>query len=56
LSFDGTITQGVTDQWARGGPSPAAPTDFGLGWLHLNEAMTVWFDDVALGNARIGCN
>src|SRR5580704_1543854 len=56
LSFDGTSTQGVTDQWARGGPSPAAPTDFGLGWLHLNDAMTVWFDDVALGNARIGCN
>jgi hypothetical protein len=56
LSFDGTSTQGVTDQWARGGPSPAAPTDFGLGWLHLNDAMTVWFDDLALGNARIGCN
>jgi len=56
LSFDGTSTQGVSDQWARGGPSPAAPTDFGLGWLHLNDSMTVWFDDVALGNARIGCN
>jgi hypothetical protein len=56
LSFDGTSTQGVSDQWARGAPSPAVPTDLGLGWLHLNDSMTVWFDDVALGNARIGCN
>jgi polysaccharide lyase-like protein len=56
LSFDGTSTQGVTDQWARGGPTPAVAIDFGLGWLHLNDSMTVWFDDVALGNSRIGCN
>jgi hypothetical protein len=31
------------------------PVSFGLGWLGLNDQMTVWFDDVALANSRIGC-
>jgi hypothetical protein len=55
LGYDGTSTQGVDDQWARGGPSPAVPVNLGLGWLGLNDQQTVWFDDVALGNARVGC-
>ncbi len=56
LGWDGTTTQGVNDQWSRGGPNPAVPTSLGLGWLGLNEQQTAWFDDVAVGSARIGCN
>jgi hypothetical protein len=56
LSWSGQSLQGVNDQWAHGAPSPPVPTDFGLGWLGLNNQETVWFDDVALGGARIGCN
>jgi hypothetical protein len=51
-----TAVQGVDDQWARGGPKvPIAVTSFGIGWLGLNNQYTAWFDDIALGNARIGC-
>jgi polysaccharide lyase-like protein len=56
LSWDGSSVQGVDDQWAHGGPSPPVPTSLGLGWLGLNDQETTWFDDVALGNARIGCD
>jgi hypothetical protein len=56
LSWSGQSVQGVNDQWAHGAPSPPVPTDFGLGWLGLNNQETVWFDDVALATARIGCN
>jgi hypothetical protein len=56
LSWDGSSVQGVDDQWAHGGPSPPVPTSLGLGWLGLNDQQTVWFDDVALGDARIGCD
>jgi hypothetical protein len=57
LSFDGTATQGVSDQWSRGAPTPPVATSFGLGWLGLNNQETVWFDDVALSSSgRIGCN
>jgi len=49
-------TQGVNDQWARGGPKvPIMVTSFGLGWLGLNNQYTAWFDDVALASSRIGC-
>jgi hypothetical protein len=41
------------------GTAPAKPLQIygmGLGWMAFNgTAMTLWFDDVALGNARIGC-
>ena len=51
-----TPVQGVNDQWAKGGPKvPFKVTSFGLGWLALNNQYTVWFDDVALANSRIGC-
>jgi hypothetical protein len=56
LSYDGGDVQGVNDQWSRGAPSPMTPVDFSLGWLGLNDQRTVWYDDVALGNARIGCD
>jgi hypothetical protein len=56
LTYDGTST-GIDDQWASSGPpAPVVPTSFGLGWLGLNNQYTVWYDDVALGGARIGCN
>jgi len=54
-SYDGSNVQGVNDQWFRGGPKSPVPVSFGLGWLGLNDQMTVWFDDVALASARIGC-
>jgi hypothetical protein len=55
LSYDGGVVQGVNDQWARGAPLPLRPADLALGWLGLNDQQTVWFDDVALAGARIGC-
>jgi hypothetical protein len=55
LSYAGGNVQGVSDQWSRGAPSPILPVSLGLGWLGLNDQRTVWFDDVALGPARIGC-
>jgi hypothetical protein len=56
VSYDGGNVQGVNDQWFRSGPKSPVPVSFGLGWLGLNDQMTVWFDDVALANSRIGCN
>jgi hypothetical protein len=45
----------VNDQWKA--PSPFAPTSIGFGWiLFSGPSMTLWFDDVALANSRIGCN
>lgn len=57
LSYDGTSTQGVDDQWAQGRPTPPTPMNLGIGWLGLNDQETAWFDDVALSSqGRIGCN
>jgi len=56
LSYSGTSTQGVSDQWASGGPKTFVPASFGIGWLGLNNQYTVWFDDVALADQRIGCS
>jgi hypothetical protein len=55
LSYAGTGTTGVSDQWHTGGPKSLTLKSLGLGWLQLNNNYTVWFDDVALANARIGC-
>jgi hypothetical protein len=55
LSYDGTSTQGVSDNWHTGGPTSLALKSFGLGWLGLNNQYTAWFDDVALSSARINC-
>ncbi|MFD8381133.1 hydrolase [Streptomyces sp. NPDC059679] len=56
LVVDGTPTQDVDQQWlARGGWRPA-PTDLRLGWESYGEGDdTLWYDDVAVGTARIGC-
>jgi hypothetical protein len=56
LSYPGGSMQGYNDTWAMGQPTYPL-TDFGLGWLGLNNQETVWFDDVALSSTgRIGCN
>jgi hypothetical protein len=55
LSYSGSSVQGVNDNWHSGGPSSLSLKSFGLGWLGLNNQYTAWFDDVALGGARIGC-
>lgn len=55
LSYDGTSTQGVSDNWHSGGPTSLALKSFGLGWLGLNNQYTAWFDDVALSGSRITC-
>jgi hypothetical protein len=56
LSWTGTGTAGVSDQWATDGPPALQLQSFGLGWLQLNTMETAWYDDVALSTARIGCN
>jgi hypothetical protein len=47
-------TAGVNNEWKP--ISPFTPTSFGLGWIVFSgPAMSLWFDDVALGTVRIGC-
>jgi len=45
--------------WNGAGGAPAKPLQIysmGLGWMAFNQVpMTLWFDDVALGASRIGC-
>ncbi|MFI6349009.1 hydrolase [Streptomyces sp. NPDC050560] len=57
LVADGTPTPDVDQQWlARGGWSPA-PTDLRLGWeSYADGDDTLWFDDVAVGTAPLGCD
>jgi hypothetical protein len=55
LSFNGTSTTGVSDNWASKAPKSYMLKSLGLGWLQLNNDYTVWFDDVALATTRIGC-
>lgn len=58
LSNSGTTSNGYNNAWINGGwKAGISPTSLGLGWGAFNGAMmTVWFDDVALGNSRIGCD
>lgn len=53
---DPGIAAGVKTDWAQKGPAvPLSLQSFGLGWLNLGVSETVWYDDVALANCRIGC-
>jgi hypothetical protein len=55
LAADATPTADVDDHWISGGWHPTLPT-FRLGWeSYAGQAMTLWFDDVALGTERVGC-
>ena len=56
LRVDGTPTPDVDEQWLRLPDWRPALTDFALGWeSYAGQAMTLWFDDVALDGARVGC-
>jgi hypothetical protein len=57
LHLDGTPTPDVDQQWIAGKPGwKPNLVDFKLGWeSYAGQDMTLWFDDVALGTQRIGC-
>lgn len=55
LQADGTPTHDIDGQWTRATWRPSL-TDLKLGWESYGEGSdTLWFDDVAVGTARIGC-
>jgi hypothetical protein len=56
LHLDATPTPDIDEQWLRKPGWRPMPTDFALGWeSYGGQAMTLWFDDVALDASRIGC-
>lgn len=56
LRVDGTPTDGVDNVWLQDNDWHPSLKDYRLGWeSYSNQAMTVWFDDVALSTSRIGC-
>ena len=56
LTVDGTPTLDVDGQWLRPGAFTAEVEDLRLGWeSYGSQPMTLWFDDVAVGSARLGC-
>lgn len=59
LTEDGVATPDIDQAWVGSAPSLArymAFADFNIGWQSYGAgAMTVWFDDVALSGAPIGC-
>lgn len=56
LHADSTPTPDVDSQWLRRGTWLPRPSDFKLGWesYWLGDD-TLWFDDVALAQSRVGC-
>jgi hypothetical protein len=55
-TVDGTSTPDVDEQWLRKTDWRPTLADFSLGWeSYAGQAMTLWFDDVALDAARVGC-
>lgn len=55
LHVDGTPTPDIDQQWLNSAWKPSL-TDWKLGWeSYAGGDMTLWFDDVALGPQRIGC-
>jgi hypothetical protein len=60
LQEDGVKTPDVDESWIgsvdRDSPWRPRLGDLRLGWENYsNQANTLWFDDVALGESRIGC-
>jgi endoglucanase len=56
LRADGTSTPDIDAQWLRKTSWRPRLSDFKLGWEgYGGDSDTLWFDDVALGAARIGC-
>jgi hypothetical protein len=57
LVEDGTAVADVSTQWLSDAGWKPALSDFRIGWeSYSGQTMTLWFDDVALASARIGCN
>jgi hypothetical protein len=58
LVDDGVPTPDVDAQWLQGAGASWSPhlVDVRFGWeSYSGQADTLWFDDVAVGGARIGC-
>jgi hypothetical protein len=56
LTEDGVAVPNVSDQWLAKPNWRPHLTDLRLGWeSYASETDTLWFDDVALSSARIGC-
>jgi len=52
------VVNGVNSSWSSGTrPTPLQPTSLSFGWVTFGGSDgTVWFDDIAVGKSRIGCN
>ena len=56
LAVEGDGTPEVDAQWLRNTNWQPKPQNLKLGWeSYGSDANTVWFDEVALGPRRIGC-
>jgi hypothetical protein len=57
LVDDGVPTADVDAQWLQGAAWTPRLVDVRFGWeSYAGQADTLWFDDVAVGPARIGCS
>ena len=57
LHQDGVPTQDIDKQWLNKVGWKPDLVDLKLGWeSYAGQAMTLWFDDVAIGPTRIGCD
>jgi hypothetical protein len=57
LQVDGEGTPDIDAQWRGNASWQPKPKSLKLGWeSYGSDANTVWFDEVAIGRARIGCN
>ncbi|HKP60284.1 MAG TPA: hypothetical protein VJV78_26345, partial [Polyangiales bacterium] len=57
LQVDGEGTPNIDGQWRNKADWQPKPQDVRFGWeSYGSDANTLWFDDVALGSTRIGCN
>jgi hypothetical protein len=56
LTEDGVATPDIDDQWLAKASWRPHLTDLRLGWeSYASQTDTLWFDDVAMSSARIGC-
>jgi hypothetical protein len=57
LHLDGTPTNDVDQQWLNDPDWKPSLADVKLGWeSYAGQDLTLWFDDVAFGSERIGCD
>jgi hypothetical protein len=56
MLLDATPTSGIDDRWMRDMPGwKPSITNFSFGSGYPTGSIAVWFDDIAIANARIGC-